>query len=320
MPARVLITGSQGFVGRCLRRLAEQRGIEVVGVGLPGSAADLHVDLSEPNFDAEALARSVGPVDVIFHLAARIRRGSSVDADARRNLRLVAEAPVRLMEAWSALFGTTHLVLCSSIKVYGQGVESPAAPEASPLYPDPFSYGSAKACAERFLEVSRMRGGGSYSVVRPAYIYGPGQHASNAIPAFLAAALAGRAPLVHGDGGQLRDDVFVGDVAYCLLEAGVRRMPGIVNAGGECARTLYQVAELCCRAAERAGGSKGATPGLSGQPPARWVQQSYDISRTRELLDYRPTSLLDGLTRQARWMASGSDPAKVFDFQKDSGS
>jgi nucleoside-diphosphate-sugar epimerase len=320
MPARVLITGSQGFVGRCLRRLAEQRGFEVVGVGLPGSAAERHVDLSDPEFDAEALARSVGPVDAIYHLAARIRRGSSVDADARRNLRLVAEAPLRLLEAWSELFGTTHLVLCSSIKVYGQGVDSPAGPDASPLHPDPFSYGSAKACAERFLEVSGMRSGASYSVVRPAYIYGPGQHASNAIPAFLAAALAGKAPIVHGDGGQLRDDVFVGDVAHCLLEAGVRRMPGIVNAGGECARTLLQVAELCCRAAELAGGARGVSPALSGQPSARWVQQSYDISRTRELLDYVPKSLLDGLTRQARWMAAGSDASKVFDFQKGSAS
>jgi hypothetical protein len=60
------VTGSQGFVG----------------VDLPGRVAEIELDLGDEAFDADALARRVGPVGRIIHLAARITRGSSVDAAA----------------------------------------------------------------------------------------------------------------------------------------------------------------------------------------------------------------------------------------------
>jgi UDP-glucose 4-epimerase len=319
MSERVLVTGSQGFVGAHVRRLLERRGLTPIGVDVPGSTAEFQVDLADPKFDAAGLAEQIGPVRTILHLAARITRGSSVDVDARRNLRAIAEVPVSLMEAWSRLYGSTHLVFCSSIKVYGAAVPSPVSPDASPLHPDPYSYGSAKALAERLLEVSRLRGQGSYSIVRPAYIYGPGQRATTAIPAFLTAALQGKPPLVFGDGRQIRDDVLVTDVAYCLLEAGLRKLPGAVNVGGERARTLWEVAELCCQAVERMGGPAGLAPRLEARSAARWVEQSYDISRTRDVLEYEPVPLLEGLAREARWIAAGAESARALEFAEDGG-
>jgi UDP-glucose 4-epimerase len=318
MTVKVLVTGSEGFVGRHLRRALVARGAQVVGVDLEGRGAELARNLAEPGFSAEELAETVGAVDGIVHLAARITRGSSVDADARQNLRAIAEVPVRLMEAFSARHGSTHLVFCSSIKVYGPQGSEPIRPELSPLRPEAHSYGSAKALAERLLTISAARGLGSCAVVRPSFVYGPGQPKTTAIPAFLRACFQGTAPTVFGDGMQLRDDVLASDVATCLAEACLRRSEGAFNAASGHARSLLEVAELCCRAVESLGGPS-LSPRLSTErPPARWINQAFDISRTRAVLGYEPTAFLEGLVQEARWIADGADPLKTTEFEAPS--
>jgi nucleoside-diphosphate-sugar epimerase len=291
----ILVTGSQGFVGAALRDVLASRGHAVVGVDLPGRGADIELDLGDEAFDPDALARRVGPVGGIIHLAARITRGSSVDAAARRNLRAIAEVPARLGEAWRTAHGPTHVVLCSSLKVYGD-VPSPIDPLLSPLRPEPRSYGSAKALAERLLAIAARRAGFTAAFVRLTYVYGPGQHATNAIPIFLAACWRGEAPVVFGDGRELRDDVFVGDAAHCLAEACLRGAEGAFNAGGERARTVMEVATLCCDAVAAVGGPSGLHPvgdrARAGKP---WIDQSFDTSRTIQALGYQPIPMFEGL-------------------------
>lgn len=315
MSKRILVTGSEGFVGRHVRRVLVARGARVVGVDLADRGAEVTRNLGDPRFSAEELAESVGAVDGIVHLAARITRGSSVDGDARQNLRAIAEVPVRLMEAFSARHGATHLVFCSSIKVYGSQSSRPIDPAASPLHPEAYSYGSAKALAERLLEISRKRGPGTCTIVRPSYVYGPGQPPTTAIPLFLRACWQGSAPVVFGEGTQVRDDVFAGDVAACLAEACLCRAEGTFNAASGQARTLLQVAELCCRAVEAVGGPRDLMPSLNAaRAPARWLDQSFDISRTRELLGYEPAPLLEGLKQEALWLAAGADPLCASEY------
>src|SRR5262245_23960894 len=150
---RVLVTGSQGFVGSHVREVLSRRGHAVAGIDLPDTGAEIPIDLGDRGFDAMALARRVGPVSGIIHLAARISRDSSVDARARRNAVAIAEAGVRLAEAWAQTWGPTHVVFCSSIKVYG-ALEHPIDPLVGPGRPEPNTYGSAKALAERLFRIS----------------------------------------------------------------------------------------------------------------------------------------------------------------------
>jgi nucleoside-diphosphate-sugar epimerase len=297
------VTGSQGFVGGHLRRTLVGRGCEVIGVDVPGRGAEIGLDLG--GFDADALARQVGPLAGIIHLAARITRGSSVDAAARANLRTIAEAPVKLGEAWHTAHGPTHVVLCSTLKVYGPQ-PNPIAPTASPLRPEPHSYGSAKALAERLLTIAARRTGFSAAIVRLTFVYGPGQAPHNAIPTFLRACWRGEQPVVFGDGHELRDDVLVTDVADGLAEVCLRRAAGTFNAGGERARSLREVATLCCQAVVDAGGPTGITPRFDrGKPGKPWIDQSFDSSALHALLNHAPTPMLAGLTAQAAEMRPG---------------
>lgn len=312
---RVVVSGSQGFVGKHLRRAFTARGVEVLGLDMPGSGAELEHDLGGEEFDAQALAARVGAVDGIVYMAARITRGSSVDEAARRNLRTISEAPVRLLEAFHQQHGPTHFVYCSTYKGYGPALEQPIDPLRPPQRPDPHSYGSAKALAERLLAISARRLGARYAVVRPTCIYGPGQHLHNAIPTFLKACLARETPVVFGTGREVRDDVLAADLSYCLAEACLRRAEGAFHAGGERARTILEVSELCCQAVADVNGAPPLTPRVAPErAPKWWLDQSFDIQRTRDLLGYGPTPLLEGLAQEARWIAAGAAPERSVDF------
>lgn len=305
--ARVLVTGSQGFVGRHLRAALSRRGVTCIGVDLPGSGAEIEADLADPNFDPQGVWDAAGKTTSIIYLAARISRTSSVDGAARLNLRLIAEAPVRLIEEAARRGACTHLVDCSTIKVFGPQRQDAIQAATHPRRPDPFCYGSAKALGERLLAIAAPRAGFTYAAVYPTYVYGPGQHLHNAIPIFLKAALGGEDPLVFGDGASLRDDVLAPDVADVLAEAALQQATGSYFAAGEGARTIFEVAEACCLAVAQLTGRPGPRPRLvPGEPPKWWRNQRFDLTPTRTAFGYDPTPLVRGLAFEAAWLQAGA--------------
>lgn len=315
MTEAIVVTGSEGFVGKHLRRVIEQRGLRVIGVDRPGSGAEIEQDLSDPGLDADALAARCGPARGVIYMAATITRGSSVDAGARRNLRAISEASVELFEAFHQACPAAHFVYCSTYKGYGPADVQPIDPERPPQRPDPHSYGSAKALAERLLRIAATRTGTPFAIVRPTCIYGPGQHLHNAIPTFLRSALAGQPPVVFGSGRDVRDDVFAPDLSRCLLEACLRRETGAYHATGEAPHSIWEVARECCRAVARLGGPSGLEPRLDpSKPPKWWLDQTFDAERSRQRLGYRPTPLIEGLEAEARWIASGAEAARATTF------
>jgi nucleoside-diphosphate-sugar epimerase len=296
-------------VGRHLRRALEVRECDVIGVDRPGCGAEIELNLSHPGFDARALADRAGHVDGVIYLAATVNRGSSVDAAARANLGAIATAAVSTFEAFAGRKEPPHFAYSSTYRVYGPqlGVIEAA---NGPGHPDPRSYGSAKALAERLLGVAAARVGQKFAIVRPTCIYGPGQHLENAIPAFLIAALDGRRPVVFGSGKEVRDDVFAPDVAYCLAEACLRRKGGAFNASGVRARTILEVAEACCRAVEHLGGPAVSPVVDPTKTPKWWQSQRFSWEHSRTELDYSPSLFDEALLCEASWISRGADPVE----------
>ncbi len=312
--ARILVTGSQGFVGTHLRAALSLRGIECVGVDRPGSGAEIQVNLSDPALDFGALVEEAGELDSIIYMAATITRGSSVDALARDNLRAIAEGPVKLMEAFSAKGDAPHLIACSTFKMYGPSVvereiDGAFDPADPPQRPDPHSYGSVKFLAERLLQISSRRAGYAYGVVRPSCIYGPGQHAKNAIPRFLAALLEGKAPTVYGAGKSIRDDVFAPDLSWMMIEAALHRSTLAHHGAGERSRSILEVAQLACDVAREEGVADLEAMTDPSKTPKWWIDQDFDLGSVRSELGYRPTPLKEGIRAQLRWMQTGGHTA-----------
>ncbi len=170
---RVLVTGSNGFLGSWLSRALALRGDEVrclaraksdVGLleaALEGGAQLVHGDVSQP----ETLGALLDGVEVVFHLAG-IRRAATraefmrINAEGTRN---VAEAMVKA--------GARRLVLCGSLAASGPSVGGRPRVEADPFCPEEW-YGESKAEAERvaFEYANALE----VTACRPGRILGPG--------------------------------------------------------------------------------------------------------------------------------------------------
>jgi UDP-glucose 4-epimerase len=317
--AQIIVTGSEGFVGRHVRAAVARRGGKTIGVDRPGTRAEIPIDLAAPDFHPSFLwDRVSGNAVSVVHMAANITRTSSVDSAARSNLRVIAEAPVRIIEEGVRRGVCSHIVDCSTFKVFGPASQILIHAATHPRRPDPFSYGSAKALAERLLTIAAQRDGFAFSTVHPTCIYGPGQHLQNAIPTFLSAILRGEPPTVYGDGKSIRDDVYVADLADLLVEAALRRATGSFQAAGERARTILEVAEACCAAVAAIGGPSGIAPRrVCDRPPKWWLDQCFDLAPTVAAFGYTPTPLAAGLAAESEWLRAGA-PDESVRFAKGS--
>jgi CDP-glucose 4,6-dehydratase len=126
------------------------------------------------------------------------------------------------------------------------------------------------------------------------------------IPEAVAAALAGRAPVIRSDGSPQRDWLYVEDAvaAYLALAGALDDDPSSAageafNAGSGTPRSVRDVVVLVCRAAgtEVAPDVRGA-----GVPAGEIDRQWVDSSKLAALTGWAPAvPLEDGLARTVAW-------------------
>jgi UDP-glucose 4-epimerase len=191
--------------------------------------------------------------------------------------------------------GVRRVVFASSGAVYGDQGEQPLT-EYSP--PDPRSpYAVSKLAAEFYVRTIGDLWGIETVSLRVFNAYGPGQHIppshAPVIPNFLRQAMRGSPLIMHGDGNQTRDYVFVDDVVSTLISAATA--PNIddyvINIGSGCETSIRDLVRLIMDVA----GVKAETivnprsdPGVS--------RMCADLRLAREMLGYQPHfSLEEGL-------------------------
>ncbi len=225
MAGRSLVTGGAGFIGSHVADALLARGDEVVVVDalttgkrerVPEGARFEHLDIR----DGAALRRLVEEQrpQQVYHLAAQADVRVSVDDpgyDADVNVRGTVEVlrAAREVEA-RVVFSSTGGAL------YGDTERIPS-PEDTPCRPMS-PYGTAKYCAEQYLELENRLYGTRHVVLRYGNVYGPRQdpHGEAGVVAiFFGRLVDGGTPLVFGDGRQTRDYVYVGDVVAANLAA-----------------------------------------------------------------------------------------------------
>lgn len=232
----ILVTGGAGFIGSHVvdRLLTRGHLVQVIDDLSHGSRrnidrrAKLHVlDVRSPR--AAALVRRLRP-DAIIHLAASIDlRRSMNDPSADASVNILGGLNI-LAAAVAA--GTRHLTFASSAAVYGR---DPHVPWKETLPPRPSSpYGAAKLSFEHYLGVFRELRGLRSASMRFANVYGPRQSVrgeAGVVARFAGYFMAGKPPVINGDGRQTRDLVYVGDVADAVVTAMEKRLDGVWNVG-----------------------------------------------------------------------------------------
>lgn len=293
-----LISGAAGFLGSSLaNHLAREghdvRGLDDLSTGDPQSlAADVHFTRGDVN-DRPKLWTLLQEVDCVYHLAARVSVPESVLYPREYNAVNVG-GTVSLMEAMRDV-GVRRVVLVSSGAIYGDQGEQPLRETMTPNPRSP--YAVSKLAAEFYVKTIGALWGIETVSLRVFNAYGPGQHLPPShppvVPYFLRQALRGGSLVVHGDGSQTRDYVYVDDVISALFAAATApNLNGLVINVGSGRET--SVRELAEAALSVTGSSAAAlySPKVSGGVS----RMCADILLAAQKLSYKPSiSLEDGL-------------------------
>lgn len=219
-----LITGAAGFLGSALaNHLAHQghqvRGLDDLSAGDPQAlSGDVLFTRGDVN-DRPKLWSLLQDVDCVYHLAARVSVSESTLYPREYNAVNVG-GTVSLMEAMRDV-GVRRVVFISSGAVYGDQAEQPLQEQA---IPDPQSpYAVSKLAAEYYVRTIGSLWGIETVSLRVFNAYGPGQRRlpthPPVIPNFLQQALRGGTLVLHGNGLQTRDYVYVSDVVRAMVAA-----------------------------------------------------------------------------------------------------
>ena len=317
----VLVTGGTGFLGASVVPRLLSAGCRVAVVDEdPGWREPLRrairegvVELvQEPEWwrpeAARRVARRAAGTEQLVHLAsAPVPPGERTATGAARHH--VAVDVAGTLELLAALgTGLGHVVLGSSVEVYGRAPGTPVDESMRPTPED--SAAAARLALEDQLRVVAATGGPEATVLRFTTLYGPGETMPWAVPTFIRAGLAGHPATITGDGQELRDYLHVEDAADLVLRA-VARPPALspagerfrlVNAGSGTAERTVALAQRVRRAVAEQRGELPPPPRHVGASPAGHVVCRTD--RARELLGFRPTVDLDrGLAEEVAWFA-----------------
>ena len=222
---KILVTGSEGFLGKNLCNELRKRGHHVYGVSLhirpdPGWKIFYTQAWSGDitNFDfLQTVMKRLPRIDRIIHLAAKAIVGKA-EASPYLCFQTNIMGTVNVLEA-ARKFGA-GVIVASSDKAYGES--RPPYTEETELKPERSGpYSVSKACADIIARSYTHTYGLPVAVTRCSNIYGPGDlNFSRLIPYTIKCLVQGERPKFHaGAGGVHREYTYVDDVvdAYILL-------------------------------------------------------------------------------------------------------
>jgi len=222
-----LVTGGAGFIGSHIAEALVARGDRVrvldnLSTGHLSNMASFRERIEFIQADllaASSVAKAVRGVDCIFHHAALASVPLSVERPLDVHAACATGTLILLEEARRA--GVRRVVYAASSSAYGNQPAS-VKRETDPLSPlSP--YAAAKLAGELYCQAFTATHGLETVALRYFNIFGPrqdpGSPYSAVIPLFISAMLAGRQPVIYGDGLQSRDFCFVSNVVQANLLA-----------------------------------------------------------------------------------------------------
>ena len=245
---RILVTGGAGFLGSHITNLLIKDGHEVVILDnlkkgyqeLVNPKAKLVVgDINYPVKTQEAL----DGIDAVIHMAGLIVVPESVkypELYVKNNVL----GSVNLLDCM-AKKNVKKIIFSSSACVYGEPKNLPIT-EDEPLHPDN-PYGASKASVEAFLQAYHANHNFDVTILRYFNPYGPGElhnPETHAIPNFIKAVLAKKPIPLYWKGEQIRDFIYVEDLASSHTQVLDLSGFNIFNVGTETGNKIIDVVNL----------------------------------------------------------------------------
>ncbi|MEM7817078.1 MAG: NAD-dependent epimerase/dehydratase family protein [Candidatus Aenigmatarchaeota archaeon] len=241
---KILVTGGCGFIGSHTIDLLIENGHEVIVIdkvlrkeNLNPKAKYIKLDITSKKL--KSIVKKESP-EVLLHLAASINVRNSLENPleyAKNNI-------IGIVNVLDSCISSNvkKIIFSSSVAVYGEPkylpvdekheiimpIEDPKNSLISPINP----YAISKITSEFYIQMFNQIYGIDYVILRYANVYGPRQSLSSGavIPSFLQKLFSDQQPIIYGDGKQIRDFVYVEDVARANMLA-INWKSGIYNIG-----------------------------------------------------------------------------------------
>ncbi|HEX6863827.1 MAG TPA: dTDP-glucose 4,6-dehydratase [Thermoanaerobaculia bacterium] len=323
----LLVTGGAGFIGCNFVRLAlaetEARVLVLDKLTYAGSLENLADVLNDPRFtflqgdiaDRHEVRRIFAehrPTAVV-NFAAESHVDRSID-DAGDFIRTNISGAFELLEAARHHFAALgedgrrafRFLHVSTDEVYGSLGPEGLFSETTPYAPNS-PYAASKAGADHLVRAWHETYGLPTLLTNCSNNYGPYQFPEKLIPLMILNALEGKPLPIYGDGGNVRDWIFVEDHCRGVLEVLRRGRPGEkYNLGGRSERTNLQVVDAICDVLDeerpREGTSYRDLKKFVADRPGHDRRYAIDDSKVQDELGWKPRHDFEsGLRATVRW-------------------
>lgn len=322
----ILVTGGAGFIGSNFINGIRKRRKDIWIMNLDkltyaGNLENLDLspddsgyrfirgDICDPETVTEIFREY--DVDAVFHFAAESHVDRSIQ-DSAAFVRTNVLGTQTLLEAarmaWSREEGDfcpgKRFLYVSTDEVYGSlGASDPAFREDSPYHPNN-PYAASKAAGDLLVQSYIRTYGFPANITHCGNNYGPRQHTEKFLPTVIRGLLKGEEIPIYGDGGNVRDWIYVEDHVNALEVVWTKGEPGeTYNIGASCERQNLEMVEALVRIMEEEGIQIPEGGRLAHVEDRKAHDRRYALDTQKiRALGWRPeTELKDGLKKTVEW-------------------
>jgi dTDP-glucose 4,6-dehydratase len=342
----VLVTGGAGFIGSNFIRflLSNEPDVQVINLDVlsyAGSQENLK-DLPFPErhtfIRGDICDRPLvdhlfhaNKIDTVVHFAAETHVDRSI-LDPEQFLHTNVVGTFTLLEAarqyWlnEKALPTDDLRFhhISTDEVFGfLKLNDPAWTETTPYAPSS-PYSASKAASDHYVRSYGHTFGLPYSITNCSNNYGPYQFPEKLIPLMILNAMEGKPLPIYGDGGQIRDWLYVEDhceAIWMVLRKG--HSGQTYNVGGGSQPTNIEVVQHLCSAMDELLPHSPFLPHSSlmrfvPDRPGHDRRYAIDITKIKTQLGWQPKqSLGSGLQKTIEWYLSNTEWVSAIRQQQD---
>ncbi len=329
-----IVTGGAGFIGCNFVRMAIARDVRVVVLDKLTYAGNLQsLDDVSGSSRFELVRADIADRAALDEILRVHRPTAVINFAAETHVDRSIEGPAAFVE--TNLVGTFELLdACrhhletlgtardtfrllhvSTDEVYGSLGPTGAFTEETPYEPNS-PYSASKAGADHLARAYHATYGLPVLITNCSNNYGPYQYPEKLIPLMILNAIEGKPMPIYGDGGNVRDWIYVEDHCEGVMRALEHGRPGEkYNLGGNAERTNLEIVDALCdqlekvlpasrnEALARAGASSYAElKTFVEDRPGHDRRYAIDATKAARELDWRPTYDLEhGLEATVRW-------------------
>lgn len=334
---RILVTGGAGFIGSAVVRhilsMTDDQVLVLDKLSYAGNLASLAAVADNPHFafdkvdicDRIAVDKAIAAFQphLIMHLAAESHVDRSIDGPLAFVETNIVGTCIMLEAArhyWSTLpapeksaFIFHHI---STDEVFGDlENDSDYFTESTPYAPSS-PYSASKASSDHLVRAWHRTYGLPVIITNCSNNYGPYHFPEKLIPLMIINALAGKPLPVYGNGGQIRDWLYVDDHARALYQVVTQGKVGeTYNIGGHNERRNIEVVETLCALLEELAPQKPV--GIQQyRDLITWVtdrpghdrRYAIDAGKIERELGWRPEETFEsGMRKTVSWFIDNPD-------------